>query len=374
MLSRSCGGCATIHRMPTAHTPAGFERRIENTIPSEVFTTAPTYRRPSVIADANALISDSMRSTRGLPCIMPTLARGGVVNLVTAEHIDAKVYTRLPQACQNSHTDLAAATQAYETILRPLLRLVAVGDLMMDDPRVSAVALVDEEDRAVAQLAVLLAPSMVLTMDKHLIAAGLGVREWADALHKLKYLAEVDDLVWGTASGAAIGMYLSILGVVEFGRLLARSPVALGLTLGAVLSALLFYRDEVRAWPGRVRQRAGPVLDQAVAKTAELFERRDEMHQLIEPKLVLPMPDETLEAMVARVLIQRREPLRADQVHAQLPYSWRDAYETEDVMDALRSEPPFRLVRGRGWLFGRPAVAGSQVPVARSLPQLLLER
>lgn len=52
--------------MPTAYTPAEFERRIENTIPSEVFTTAPAYRRPPVITDANALISDSMRSTRGL--------------------------------------------------------------------------------------------------------------------------------------------------------------------------------------------------------------------------------------------------------------------------------------------------------------------
>jgi hypothetical protein len=120
--------------MPTAHTPAEFERRVENTIASEVFTTAPAYRRPSVIVDANVLVSDSMRSTRGLRCIMPALARAGVINLVTAEHIDSKVYTRLPQACQNSHTDLAAATVAHETVLRPLLRLVAVGDLMLDGP------------------------------------------------------------------------------------------------------------------------------------------------------------------------------------------------------------------------------------------------
>jgi hypothetical protein len=106
------------------------------------------------------------------------------------------------------------------------------------------------------------------------------------------------------------------------------------------------------AGPAEVRERAGPTLDKAAANTAELFERRNAMHQLIEPKLVLPRPDETLEAMVARVLIQRREPLRGDQVHAQLPYAWREAYEVEDVMNALRSEPPFRLVRGRGWLFG----------------------
>ena len=45
-----------------------------------------------------------MRSTRGLPCIMPTLADGGVINLVTAEHIDSKVYERLPDACRQ-HPD-----------------------------------------------------------------------------------------------------------------------------------------------------------------------------------------------------------------------------------------------------------------------------
>lgn len=350
-----------------------LEPRVEPLAP-DVFTTSPRYRRPSVIADANALISDSMRSTRGLPCIMPTLARGGVINLVTAEHIDSKVYERLPDACRNTRTGVAAATEAYETTLRPLLRLVAVGELMLDDPLVGAVELVDEEDRAVAQLAVLLAPSMVLTMDKHLIAAGLGIREWADALFKLKHIAEIDDLVWGTASGASLAATLSIHGVIEFGRLLARSPIALGLTVSALLSAVLFYRNQIRALPGRVREHAGPVLDTAAVKANDLFERQHAMHRLIEPALVLPHPDEVLEAMVARVLIQRRDPLPGGHVHAQLPYSWREGYDVEDVMDVLRSEPPFRLVRGRGWALGRPAVPGSRIPVARSLPQLLVEQ
>ena len=245
---------------------------------------------------------------------------------------------------------------------------------MLDDPRVGAVELVDEEDRAVAQLAVLLAPSMALTMDRHLVAAGLGVREWADALFKLKHIAEIDDLVWGTALGAVLAATLSIHGVIEFGRLLARSPIALGLTVGALLSAALFYRDQMRASPGRVRERAAPVLDTAAVKANELFERQAAMHRLIEPALVPPRPDEALEAMVARVLIQHHDPLPGAHVHAQLPYSWREGYHVEDVMDVLRSEPSFRLVRGRGWVLGRPAVPGGRLPVARSLPQLLVEQ
>jgi hypothetical protein len=137
----------------------GHEPRLELTGPSmEVLIAHPTDRRPAVIADANALISDSIRRTRGLFNIMPFLAERKLISLLTAEHIDEKVYARLPEACNNAHADRAAATHAYETVHRPLLRLVRVGHLMLGDPRVATVALADSEDVPVAQLGVLLAP------------------------------------------------------------------------------------------------------------------------------------------------------------------------------------------------------------------------
>jgi hypothetical protein len=48
------------------------------------------------------------------------------------------VYSRLPKACRDTDTDLAAATEAYETVHRPLLRLVAIGALMQDDPALTS--------------------------------------------------------------------------------------------------------------------------------------------------------------------------------------------------------------------------------------------
>jgi hypothetical protein len=96
-----------------------------------------------VIADANALIADAMRRTRGLFNILPFLAERGLIRLLTSEHIDEKVYARLPEACRNAHVDLAAATHAYETVHRPLLRLVDVGEWMLDDRRVRSVRLAD---------------------------------------------------------------------------------------------------------------------------------------------------------------------------------------------------------------------------------------
>jgi hypothetical protein len=336
--------------------PIEFESTARTMFASEVLAVPPASRRPSVIADANALISDAIRTTRSKPCVMPSLARAGVINLVTAEHIDEKVYARLPTACADTHTSLAAATAAYETVYRPLLRLVSVGDLMLDDPHAASVALADpDDDGPVAQLAVLLAPSMVLTMDKELIAAGFGVRDWADALYKLKLLVELDDLMWGTASGAELVARLTMGGVVELGRFLFRSEIALGITLGAVVGTLLWYRDEARDLAVHAGRRLGPPLGKAAKYAGELFEQRDAAERRVQPMLVLPGEDESLTAMVARALVQRREPLAGRKVHAQLPVEWREAFTVGDVMDELRYEAPFSLVRDRGWMLGRPA-------------------
>jgi hypothetical protein len=90
--------------------------------PMESFTTHPRDQRPAVVADANALIADSVRRARGLFSLMPFLAERKLINLLTAEHIDAKVYERLPEVCEHCHVDLADAVRAYEMVHRPLLR------------------------------------------------------------------------------------------------------------------------------------------------------------------------------------------------------------------------------------------------------------
>lgn len=132
----------------------------------------------------------------------------------------------------------------YETRHRPLLRLVSVGELMLHDDRVGAVALADREDVPLAQLGVLLAPALVLTRDTHLLSPGIGVREWADALVKLKELMELEQAAWSVADGVVITGGLTFYGVRGLVRVLLRSDFTLGLTLAAGLALGYLYGDQ----------------------------------------------------------------------------------------------------------------------------------
>ena len=62
-----------------------------------------------------------------------------------------------------------------------------------------AVLGVDEEDAPIAQLAVMLAPAVLLTNDHHLLDAGLGVAAWVDAPGLVQQVAAVDGMVNGSA-------------------------------------------------------------------------------------------------------------------------------------------------------------------------------
>jgi hypothetical protein len=322
--------------------------------PPEALTTHPADRRPAVIADANALIADSIRRSRGLFNIMPFLAERKLITLLTAEHIDQKVYARLPDACSNASADLAAATDAYETVHRPLLRLVRLGDVMRDDPRVAAVALADDEDVAVAQLGVLLAPALVLTRDPHLLDAGIGVRQWADALVLMKELIELDELMWGATHGIALAGAVAWSGVAALARLLQRSKLALGIAIGLAIAAGVEFRRELRTVPKKLKDRGSPLIEAMFVHTAAAFERRQLAEQRVQATLVRPHKVETLDAMVARVLVQHDEPLRGDEIHARLPPAWCDC-TVAHVMSVLRGGPPFELTRGRGWKLGHSA-------------------
>lgn len=140
--------------------------------PAEVFSDHPHRRSPAVIADANALISDAMRRTRTSFTAMTDLSQRKVIRLIAPEHIDEKVYARLPRACASDNVDLTEAIRAYETVYRPHLTLVRAGSTMLHDTRVREVARADEEDVPAGQLGVLLAPALILTQTRTSSAPG----------------------------------------------------------------------------------------------------------------------------------------------------------------------------------------------------------
>ena len=321
---------------------------IPATVPGEQLGLLPRGYRPAVVADANALISDAIHRWRFGFSLMPFLAEHKIISLATAAHIDEKVYARLPLACRNARADFDAVTNVYETHHRPLLRLVSVGDLMLHDERVGAVALADPEDVPLAQLGVLLAPALVLTRDKHLLGAGIGVREWADALVKLKELMELEQAMWGLADGVLITGGLTFYGVRGLIRALLGSELALGLALGVALGLGLFYREELAGNSRRLKQRAAPVVERVVDGMSVAVERWEVADGRVRPTLVRPHPTETLEATVARTLLQSADPLPATTILSLLPHPWRENGE-EQLRTVLREQPAFELVRGRRW-------------------------
>lgn len=324
------------------------------TTPGEHLGLRPRGYRPAVVVDANALISDAMHRWRFGFSLMTFLAEQSVIALATSAHIDEKVYAKLPVACRNSHADLDAVTQVYATRHRPLLRLVSVGELMLHDERVGAVALADPEDVPLVQLGVLLAPALVLTRDKHLLGAGIGVREWADALSKLKELMELEQAMWNAADAVLITGGLTFYGVCGLIRALLRSELALGLALGVALGLGLFYGDELAGGFRRLKEHATPVVERAMDGISAAVERWEAADGRVRPTLVRPHPTESLEATVARALLSSADPLPAAAIQIRLPYPWRDT-PVEEVMWVLRENPEFEVVRGRGWTLGHHA-------------------
>jgi hypothetical protein len=319
--------------------------------PAEVFALPPDHRRAAVVADANALIEDVLRRSSGKFSILPVLAERSLIALVSPEHIEGKVYARLPDVAERIGIDPLRAVETWESVHRPLIRFVDVGDLMLGDPRVGQVALFDEEDVPVAQLGVLLAPSLVLTRDKHLRRAGIGERDWADALLVVQQLAELDGDMWGAVRSLVITGRLTALLVGDFLRLVRRSELAMAGTLSAAVFAALHFGPQLQAGVGRLRAGGPQALARGLLHVSEVFERRAAVDERLKASLVDQSGPQSAEAAVAKVLAERWESTPAATVQDSLgTRGWE--LSVEQTLDVLRVGSPFHLVRGRGWQLG----------------------
>ncbi len=314
-------------------------------------------RRPAVVADANALISDVMRRSRSPHTALAHLPQDRRIRLLAPEHIDAKVYARLPRACASGDVHPELALRVYESLYRPYLTLVDVGDTMMQDPRVGEVARADAEDVPVAQLGVLLSPSLILTRDVHLLGAGLGAAEWARALIALATLLEIDETMWGGAAGVRVATVATWEGATALARLLRRSQLASVAILALTAYVAWKYRSRLGDAPAVAKELGDRVAAVAIPEITRAFERRDDVDQRVRPTLVVPDETATLEQAIARVLLQHEEPITARAIHAILPVSCRENYDVNGVMSTLRDHRPFELLRGRGWRLGHQALA-----------------
>jgi predicted nucleic acid-binding protein len=304
-----------------------------------------------VVADANALIQDALWYARSSSSVLTSLADSGPIALLAPEHVEHEVQRHLPRAARDVGLDAAAAVAVWEQVHRPLLRFVRMPREETVDARVEVVARRDPDDVPVAQLAVLVAPCLVLTRDRDLLDAGIGEQQWVDALHLANRLAELELMLWGGVQSLHISTVLVGLGIRKVASLLARSDVALGLAAGAAAFAVVEFRDAMRERGAEVFARFGPGALRVLEGLADLIAQRAEAETVLRTRLVPPAGAPSAKNALARLLCERAEPRPAAQLHAELQLAGFSPPRTSvDVM--LQSDPAFVSVRGRGWQLG----------------------
>jgi hypothetical protein len=192
---------------------------------------------------------------------------------------------------------------------------------------VTAVALRDGDDAPLAHLALLLAPCVVLTRDRHLTDEGIGQSDWLNTLLILKRLAELDAMIWGGSQFVAVCLYLPWLAISGLGRQLMRFELALAAVIGIGIGSALFLRPQLRSAAVAAWARVGPGLERLMEVGAEEFERRAEAEEALRPRLGSSWSDGSRcrarksTANSSSPATTSRSPLRA-QCCATTPASW----------------------------------------------------
>jgi hypothetical protein len=317
--------------------------------PADVLGRPPWSRRHPVAVDACVLIPDVLRRSRTDFSALTFVGEHKLAALVAPTHIDGKVREHLPQVAARTGCSVELAMHVWDTVHRPLIRFVDLAHEFPRDPRVAAVAQRDGEDGPLAHLAVLLAPSAVLTRDGDLTDAGIGQSDWLTTILVLKRLAELDAAVWGGSRFAWLCLYLPTLALASVGRRLVQSELALGATIGIAAGVVLFMGPQLRAAAESAWARVGPALERAMEAPVRGFELRAGADAALSSRLVALDSSATAEQAIARLLAEHWDPMPSVEIHAELV---RRGHEMS--LTATRA-----MLRERSALCPSPAVAFS---------------
>ena len=209
-----------------------------------------------VIVDADGLIEDLMRYADDKGSSLLRAAFLGSARLYATEAILDEVDEHLPEVAARKVRDIDRLRATFQQVYLPYLRLVDVGDLSSEDERVRALELEDPDDVDAAKLAILLAPSFLLTCDRDLLRHGLGVifeptegrTGWTFGAVALQDRGLIIGVITG-GTGSVMGVgYAGVLAGDAFRSMWKNERLMLaGLALVAGLAILLAVSPRARA-------------------------------------------------------------------------------------------------------------------------------
>jgi hypothetical protein len=255
--------------------------------PEQIPPSGPLAIQP-VVVDANALASDAYyAAAHGGHSALLLTAGLGTIRLFTPAHIFGKVYAQLENPEYEPWTTLRKeATRIWETEYLRLLRFVDVSNVQIDDPRVLATAMKDEEDEPVAKLAALLGPCILLSHDKHLRGLGAAGTDWRPiALASRDAMMPAQAMVIGAIPATVVWSGIDSGVALMRARPSWRWPVALG---GAAIAGGLAWRlSKVNNWRERF-EALGNLIADAAEKMQPFLDRYREAKAILRAGTVVP--------------------------------------------------------------------------------------
>ena len=319
-----------------------------------------------VVVDANVLIEDVLRYADAKGSSLLRAAFLGSARLYATEAILDEVDEHLPEVAAKKARDVDGLRAMFRQAYLPYIRLVDVGDLSSGDERVKALELEDPDDVDAAKLAILLAPSFLLTCDRDLLRHGLGVifepnegrTGWTFGAVALQDRGLIIGVITG-GTGSVMGVgYAGALAVDAIKSIRNNERLMLaGLVLLAGLAILLAVSPRARA---RAVELADTFTDAAGAiarAVGTAIEWSEEARQILALNAIQrPVADGDLERLARTLAISR-----PGVTLVELADTVSDVADLEAVLTSSRM---FVQVAPGRWALGHSASSTRPVPPA----------
>lgn len=301
-----------------------------------------------VVLDSGVIYDDIVHHLRqpGRSHVLLRSAQAGATRLLAGDHVYDEVYDRL-DGYERRGVTREEVRGCFERVYLPHLRFVAAPRWPVAD-RVLPVARVDPDDVQTASLALLLAPSLVFAVDRHLVDAGFGrAEDW------LRLAWQADELLGydGTLFLAWLGVRSAVSWIYAASRRTTQGlgPVEIG--AGLVLAATMYV---IAPSPTRTLathiERAGKTLGRiagyAAAGVAHVARHSGERHDALIAASVAPEPVVGVAERLARQLAITNAAVPLVQLAS---VTGVNANTAVAVLDA---NPAF-VFDGQGWQLGR---------------------
>jgi hypothetical protein len=307
------------------------------------------------IVDANAILSsvdNDCRNNWNSRLLRSTVL--GSTTLYAADHVWHEIYRRLPKIAETSPVPLADLRARFETGYLPVMRFVTMS--AEDEPHPQVLAITDLDDRPTGQLALLIAPVIVFSEDKHLKRPGFAPLDWRAAAGFTATVAEAASQERATA----VALSLPVLGLWSGSSALGRKLGVPGWLPGAALVAFLslgaYRRLLDPAKRAIVKDIGGKFAGTFFGLLAEQSRLKHAGLAGISNIIFSPAPEgPSVRQRVAIVLARSSEALLVKEVHDLVVDNFVDdpIPSLSEVRNALTDGSEFVCVNRYRWQFGR---------------------